>query len=761
MKLLHLGDLHFKLKNTLEQNKIINALLESLEGKSIDFIFFSGDLVINGASKQAFEKAHEALFNPLFEKLKLSPKETFLCAGNQDINREVIINSIITNFSSMKVVDRKTIENWSNKLHADRKASLCPSQNFFDYLTKNFIYPETDQVDILFNKQIRNIDGKKIGIITINSSWFCSGEREDKGELLFLPDLLEDAILSIKECDIKILMQHHPLNYFKETLLYDLQDIVHSNFNMLLLGHVHKEFLETQYRSNNGIYCNTTKASLCSDGGEIGFSIINCDVAEPGKMKIERFPYLKTENKFYPVEPIIVQIPLGEEKHKQNEIRKKITGKVSFELQEANKLLLNYDENNENFFLESFTEPIISKKSDEETNISEHITRVPLNDVKESNDNYLLFGKDKCGKTTLLKKLLIDYLQEYTTKARVPLYFDFKHFENTEINLDILKILMNYYQFSRHDAQKVIDEGRLILLIDNLNTTSSLHDKIICFLKEHMNIKFIICSEYLTSRIFGEDLDDLSYTKCFFKNLTRNEIRLYTKKNPSLKENDHEVIIERVTAFCKQLHLPMNFWTVSLIVLIFKKSSSDYSKNLFAVLDGCVDEILQKKKFLFEKTNLKFEQYKSLCSQIAVTLYKEYKDTEYACDYSSLIQMVEDYRKKNRRIITGGKEIVDFLLECGILKHKNTSLYTFRLNGIFEYFLAYYVKENEDFKNEIINYESLYLSFKNELEIYSGFNRSDVSFLRLIYEKTKKAISAFTSSYTGSPDDILLSKIDN
>lgn len=767
MRILHIGDLHFKKRSKYDQARLVEAFIATFKNNNdINFIFFSGDLVNNGTNKNDFKDAHDFIFIPLLTELGLDASNLFICAGNHDIDRTVIINSLISHFSSKQNLEKKYLDNWFNKQIADKNASLQSNKNFFEYLQNNFIYTRTDIIDPLFSIHVRKIDEKSIGIVTMNSSWFCSGEREDKGELIIMPSLLEEAINKIKHCDLKILMQHHPLNYFKQTISYEIEDLVHSNFNILLVGHVHKEFLETQFRCNNGIYCNTTKASLSDDGGdddrgEIGYSILNIEMSDLSTIQVDRFHYAKSENTFLPLEPVIITIPLGEAKHKQNEIRKKIKSKFTLELSEANKLLLDYDETNDRIFLDNFTNPILSRDSDEETSIGDTLNKMPFDELLKMESNFLLFGRDKSGKTSLLKKIQLDFLVKYSTKSSIPLYLDYKQIESSDNNFDSTKILSTYYQITRAEAQSLIDDGRLLLLIDNLNTTSSLHTQIIEFLSKNLNVKFIICSEYLTSRIFAEELGGLEYKKYFFKNLSRNEISLYTKKNPRIKEDDKELIVEKVTNFCKQLHLPLSYWTISLILLIYKKSNDDYSKNLYGVLDACVDEILIKKKFLFEKTNLKFEQYKSLCAEIAYRLYKKYSEDEYSCSYQNLLLIVEDYRMKNPRVVITGNEILEFLFNCGILKHKPDNLCTFRLNGIFEYFLAYYIKENDVFKREIIDSSTMYLSFKNELEIYSGFNRNDIKFLKEIFKKTQLALEPFKLRYLESLDKTLMNKISD
>ncbi len=292
--------------------------------------------------------------------------------------------------------------------------------------------------------------------------------------------------------------------------------------------------------------------------------------------------------------------------------------------------------------------------------------------------------------------------------------------------------------------------------MDNFEPSSHVHESIIDFLVKNPQIKFIICSSYIESRIYSEELDHLSYSKIFIKDLTRKQIRLYTEKRLR-KESEKEEVLERIGKFCEQLQLPLSYWTISLLLLIYTKLSDNIiERNIFGILDMCVDEMIGKKKLLFAKNKLQFDQYKELCSKIAHFLLVQHRESTYSTDSVTIITFIENYKKENVRIDSDSNDIFTFLVETGILTEKYKK-YTFRLNGIFEYFLAYFIKENSEFKENILNDDSIYLNFRNELEIYTGFNRKDESFLKEVFEKTKSVFDEINSSYREKAKlDILL-----
>ena len=761
MRILHIGDYHYKStrNSQFDQNKLVENLIKSLKNKApLDFIIFTGDLVQSGEKLEDFNSANASLLNRLSQELSVPDMNVILCQGNHDINRRETTQAVISFFDKCKSNDE--LNQYFSNQDKDFLHSLFPSNNYLSFITEKFSNTK-DIIKPLYSIHKRNCEGKSIGIVTLNTSWLSSGFRNDYGFLQLPTNAVKEAVNEVKGSDFKIILLHHPLDNLKELNYIELQHLIHGEFDLMLSGHLHREQIITQYFGNNGIFWNTTQATLTYDyEGEIGYSIINYNLNELESISIDRGHYVKRENSFIDLPAVVVNIPVGTEKANQNKIRKKIIDKYFTELHIANQLLLNIDDNEDGSFVKLFTPPVLTN-TDAEVNPSDKLAFINYTNLFNAETNYLIFGKDKCGKSSLLKRVQLHLLKNYFTNGIVPLYIDYKAFEYFNGQLDITKQIAKYYEINNQDAQNIISNNRIILLIDNLNNYNQIHDQVLEFIRKNENVKFAACSDYVASRVYAEIFDDLDYEKIFFKDLTRKEIRLYTDKQENIRLSDKEEVIERITKLCKELQLPVNYWTISLILLIYKKSNNDYSKNLFSILDLCVDEILNKKQLTFSKNALNFEQYKDLCSQIAHFLLVNYIKFTYGASYEDLIQFISNYIKKNPRISAETKEVLDDLLDTGILKKRNDNNYTFRLNGIFEYFLAYFIKENESFKNEIITDDSIYLSFTNELEIYSGFNRKDENFLRLIFNKTKLVFDDIIKNKIpdGDIDNALNSKI--
>ena len=235
MRILHIGDLHFKSnKSNYEQNLMVTKMLESLRTKrKIDLIFFTGDLVFAGDNPKEFEEANKFLFNKLIDELHVSKECIILCQGNHDINRNETSKAVI-NFYDEKIVNNDQLNEDYLISSKDLKTSFKASENFHKFATTNFTQPSDIRTNF-YTIHKRSFEGKEVGIITINSSWLSCGIRWDLNHLMYPTIALKEAINKLRDIETKILLVHHPLAYFKEFNSFELEDLIHKEFNLIVL----------------------------------------------------------------------------------------------------------------------------------------------------------------------------------------------------------------------------------------------------------------------------------------------------------------------------------------------------------------------------------------------------------------------------------------------------------------------------------------------------------------------------------------------
>ncbi|MGB5990255.1 MAG: metallophosphoesterase [Marinifilaceae bacterium] len=765
MKILHLSDYHYKSRtySKFSENKIISKLCHSLlkHKDTIDLVVFSGDLVNNGEKYEDFENAKSSLLDLVAKTLNISTDQFIICAGNHDIDRVHRLESLEDYFTN-KITDNSSLNNFVNAKGKDYINSILGIENFNKFI-KNYYGNSIYSNDLLkvYKKQINNA---KIGSVVINSAWRTMGDKSF-GFLLFPITLIEEALELIKDCNCKLIVVHHPLFWFNEFNQRELQELIHKEFNIIFSGHIHSSEVSAHYKYNNGILAHTASASMTYDKDCIGYAIVQCDPKNNDKVEIINSKYINDFNDFIDDKLITVDIPCGEEKSYQNSIRNKINSKHDIELSNANDLLLNneIDENNEDQFIKQFNNPVL-KTTSKEISV-EKSGFFNFIEILNNSQNYLLFGHDKSGKSSILKYIQLWHLKRYSNNGNIPFYLDFKELDSKiDSNWSLIKLMKIYFELSLAKTKTLIENHRFRLLIDNYDPNHPLAKIINNFLDTFPKVNFIICSDYLISRITENfEINKKEYKKLYIHDITRKDVRVFSEKVLDSNIERKDEILEKLVSWCKQLEMPLNYWTISILLLIHKKSMFDLSKNLYEILDLCVDEILNKKFLTLTKSKVTFKQLKSIGSKLAHFLLTKDGNQKYSAKYSSVLSFLETTVSSNVRLRANPREILDYLMDVGVLKITNEEYISFRLNGIFEYFIAYNMSQDISFRDKIINDNNAYLSFKNEFEIYSGLNSGEEQFLKTIFEKTKTFFKPINDSYKaiGDADNILKSKLSS
>jgi hypothetical protein len=507
-------------------------------------------------------------------------------------------------------------------------------------------------------------------------------------------------------------------------------------------GHTHKKRDTVHVVPEIGMYSCTSPATLSLDGeSKIGYSIIEVDL-ESFELRIENKIFQKDEEVFYSSEPLIGQIPVNEKKQKENRFRETVRKRFNTELEKANDLFLSYsDKKDKSNFLELFTEPIIDVNS--KTHVDKSVSKskkINLEQIKNSRKNEILFGKDKSGKTAILFKILLDSLNEFSSSNVLPIYINCKDLTKSTSSIDIIKTIRDFYELSTSDSENLSKKYHIKILLDNLNENEKfiltpLND----YISKYKNASIIATAEEtLLNGFSNRTINGTSFNNLFVWDIGRTEIRSLTNKWPTLTEDSREILLEKIHKVFSQLNIPSNYWTVSLFIWIFEKNSDATFRNNFQLIELYIDNLLDKESFVSQESIYKidFEDLKSYLSELAHHLVTKHNETNYVISYVDLINFTSDYKKGNRKFVIDTQTIVDVIIDKGVLKKMNADSYTFRLNGVFEYFLAFYMKDNSDFRNEVIDDGHFYLSFGNEFEICAGFNSRDIGFVEKIYKKT-------------------------
>lgn len=757
IRILHLTDFHFSNEKRAIpiQNRLVDAMIKSLENEKgkIDFLFFTGDLVNSGKLYSDFTDAKTILIDQISKLLNLEKSNIIICAGNHDINRGRELDDIKDSINKIK--DNKELDQYV--LKQDGRSLDASLENFDNYLKfQNELYLDEskDVINPLFTVHKRSKNNLSINITTINTAWRAINSDTDSGNLLYPIHYLKSAYELIKkDHGFNIILLHHPLSDFKYWNSQSLEDIIFKDYHVMFSGHTHKKRDTIHVVPEIGMYSCTSPATLSSDEkSKIGYSIVEINL-EDYKLKIENKLYQADEDVFYSSEIINGQIPVSERKQNENKFRETIRKKFNRELEKANDLFLSYsDKKDKSNFLDLFTDPIIDSNS--MTHIGKNTSKsknISLFDLLSLRDNQILFGKDKSGKTAILYKILLESLNEFSVNNLLPIYINCKELIKSELKIDIIKSIRDFYELSIGDAEKLTEKYHIKILLDNFNENeifilSPLNE----YISKYKNASIIATAEEtLLNGFSNKTINGTCFNNKFIWDIGRTQIRTLTNKWPSLTEESREILLEKIHSVFTQLNIPSNYWTVSLFIWIFEKNADATFRNNFQLIELYIDNLLDKESFVSKESIYKidFEDFKSYLSELAHHLVANYNSDNYIISYVDIINFTDEYKKKNRKFVIEVQNIVDIIIEKGVLKKLDSDSYTFRLNGVFEYFLAFYMKDNIDFRNEVIDDGHFYLSFGNEFEICAGFNSRDIEFVKKIYFKTKEIFYPINSQY--------------
>lgn len=770
MNILHITDFHYS-GDRRTMNRIIPAIINCIKqsGKQVDFVLFTGDLVYNGNVARHFNEAKEALFDKLCDSLNIQKENVIFCPGNHDIDREQI-RYAHENYIKDKVISNNDVNSLYRGKVNDKFISndlLEPLTNYNTFLRSYHTNGALNTFGKLHSVHYRMYKDQKVAFICLYTPWLCNldkaGVGNDYSNLLFPSDVFSDVEMSLdKDVSKKIVLMHHPLSYLKDFNAYEIENQLYENYDMLFVGHVHKMSNVVRHTGSNGIYEHTSKASL-SNKETLGCTFIENDDIGTNIFNVSEITYIKDSDECHWGQTVVVTIPIGSEKDDLNRIRRKLYDKINIEKENADNLLLLKEKDGGKDFLSSYNPPLI-RSSKENTSSQTVGTVVSLSDIFTAQNHIIILGKDKCGKSSLLRRIQLEYLMSYTTYNKVPLFLDAKEEESkVDDNYNVPSILKSYIGINTRLVNDLLASNQLVLLVDNYRPGTAVSNYLEKFCDDYPSTLIIAVGEETISTNY--EIGNLKFgsqygvTLLFFNDLRKKEIIQYTERQLSGETNKLQ-IQEKILKLCQQMELPYNYWTISLFLLIHHKASDAYSKNLYFVLDVCVDEIFDKKKILIEKWQVNYNQLKAICASLATFLFEEHEDDIYSASKDEILEFLKEEFKKNSRINVKPEDVFYFFVSCGLLKMCSNGYYVFRLNGFFEYFLAYQMTQKERFKQDILFNDRKYLAFKNQLEIYSGLRSNDSHFLKFVFEKTVQKCNPLFEHYGRDKDKELINKID-
>jgi predicted MPP superfamily phosphohydrolase len=234
---LHLSDFHVG-KDNYGQRRLFKYILDLVSarvdrGDIPDLVFITGDLANKGQLSE-YEEFTDNFIYPLADILGDGLLERiFTIPGNHDVDR-----------SKAKSIGRYHVLQSVPEFLDPTNEGIAERSNLFPRFEAFASSDLSNRSGWLRSKEgafttILNIKTYKVGILGINTAWFCGGD-DDRHQLSPGKSIVEEGLEAIKASDVRIVLGHHPIDWFIDDEGDAIRALLGKNKVIYLHGHLHK-----------------------------------------------------------------------------------------------------------------------------------------------------------------------------------------------------------------------------------------------------------------------------------------------------------------------------------------------------------------------------------------------------------------------------------------------------------------------------------------------------------------------------------------
>lgn len=759
LNILHISDAHIQMKDKEEIKDMVGKLMEDVvkvqeqEKIKIDLICFTGDLIQRGDKSFCGEKqwnlAQSVLVEPLLEELKLTKNDFIMVPGNHEVD----ISKIDPIIEKGLLVN--SLEDININMKGIKSSHLERLDYFYDYIKNNHTDIYMENIGYAF---IKNVNGIRVGLACLDSSWRSSGKGDaDRGVLYVGERQINSLYKHIKDTDLKICLMHHTTDWLAG---YEVSQIERqlNKFNLVLCGHVHENNIKVILRKEmNTIYSVAGKLYPLDFAfgkrvdGYNGYSILNINLDLNLCTIFIRSYFSKDRGSFDSGINIIpegrIDYPLNRDLEEMQVEYGIVRGLESFYLKmsETLSLIKEIDSVAPVDIKEVYVEPILLDRSEYDKTNKENNIDFP--ELLNNQKNIMIIGKKESGKTTILQNIGLNCINEYAIKREIPIYIDMRSLpkKGDVLIKSITHFISDYAErdtkISREKVEKLIHNGQCIFLIDNIDVDSSDHTNLInSFIRYYSSNRFVLAIQ----EDFFESLDvkrlpdyGCEFKKVYIGTFRKNQVRELVTKWASGKESVKNIkaVVEKINSYCNQLNMAKTPFNISIFMVIWDSNRSFIPQNEAYVMENYLEIILDKLSFKEgDRRTYAFPIKQDFMSKVAYAMFQQNQYFFTKQEFNDFVyeyHMRKGYKVEDTRFDT-------LFIEKNILSYSNEYI-SFRHTSVFEYYLAFYAKNNKEFLDNMIKKGNRFF-FQHEICFYSGMVSDCKELLDVIAEEITTAI---------------------
>ena len=731
INILHISDAHIQKKYEVEIREIVKKLIVDVKkvqkekGISVDLVCFTGDLIQRGDNaligENQWDLAKNILVQPILDELGLSMEQFIYVAGNHEVDTSKIVPRLE---KGLQITSLQEINETLQDFDDSYKSRLS-------YLYEIVKDQYTDVIlDKLGYVHKRQISGLNVGIACVDSAWRSSGKGPiEKGHLYVGLKQVKDLFYHIEDCDIKICMMHHPLDWLEDCETKEIEREL-AKFDVVLRGHVHENDLNQIIRNNiKTVYATAGKLYPLdyAEGrvmdGYNGYSIINVNY-DTRKCNVYVRSYFGQRRQEF--DTGINICPNGEEtydlcsKDSEWELEYDIVKGINnyfCNMSEKYAMIKEVDAQSPKDEVQILIEPVLSEKSEyvKENANNKKDNQINIKKIIDSDEDIVLIGKKECGKTTLLQQIALKYIEEYENKKRLPIYINMKYLPKGSkklLNQAIRFISDNTLDetsISKQQIKQLLVEKKIVFLVDNVNINDANHTMwLIEFIKQYGGNRFILTAEeefFQSLDIkdipeYGKDFKEI-YIQYMGKKQIRAMVTKWAKGKEGVLDLNIEETVNRIDSYCNQINFAKTPFNIAVFMVLWDNDNNFIPVNEGIVMENYLEIVLEK---LSPKESYRYSySFKLKQDFLSHIAYKMYEKDEYYFTYDEFGIIVNEYHKRKGYNLAESRFNLVFF-EKNILSYSGEYI-VFSHTSFLEYFLALYAVNNKSFLDEITSYK--------------------------------------------------------
>lgn len=730
MQVLHVTDLHFKPDQPF-QKRLITALLEDINlrvaaGMAPDAIIFSGDLVQNPDDRDVFERFADVFFHPLLSTARLSPRDVVFCPGNHDVSFRAV-----EEWSDERTKLQRYLAQGSGldeylRTGPARAYLRAISSGFYDFV--NSIGQSWDE-HLLHH--IYNFPTHKFSIVALSTAFGCGieGSGYDRGKLAVPAEHALSAFQSVPGEHRSLSLMHHTLADLTEYSSRTFSPLVEKNSEGHFFGHIHLAKPSAVTAPGTKCFLIQGGALYERDGAFNSYSLVNIG-PKPDQMAAHYRTYFAARDCFdtginVTKDGAFYSSDLAKT-YWQSHIPPADNDDICLFLMDSQtELVRELDKTmTSKSLLETFVDPVITRENDDPKLGQKRLT---TNQILHSTNNLVIACDSEYGSTSLVSFLAILFHKECVAipKALVPCVIDARTIKGAypAVVDSGLRSGLPDSSDARFKLRPLHDNGRLVLLLDNLDPSNKMHvDFVSAVRSTYPKTRMILFAKLpfidmqRLKPVVG--IDDFEFYQV--RTFTRSKVRSLVEKWKLPTRYRTDTIVEEISTRFEALGIPRTAAYVAIYLSVLEDVDGFNPINSSTVIEQFVENVLQKYKPVYAFRS-SFD-YRNQIDYLGAMAEQMCRRNVFLVEYNELYDWTKDYFD-HLGLEHDLLKLVDHFVHNKVFSHEGNSIF-FRYNIFLSFFIAHRIHESQTFREWLLE-NHRYTDYIPEIDIYCGLSRSD------------------------------------